>query len=134
MADRLADHTPGAFALFLDNQRLQAFCAAAEGSSQAQAPVDLFVREGGSAGGSGAAARAQWRRVTGAASATGSTGGTSLRVEGTGGWEALRKRFLNVYSARLHQRLCDFDEHLDDLSCDYTNEGLLGPSTQLLVR
>jgi hypothetical protein len=49
-------------------------------------------------------------------------------------WGDLQRRLVNARAARLHRQLVDFDEHVDDVSRDYTNPGLLGEATQTLVR
>jgi hypothetical protein len=39
-----------------------------------------------------------------------------------------------VHAKGLHHQLADFDEHLDDISRDYLNAGLLGTDTAVLAR
>ena len=53
---------------------------------------------------------------------------------GGGGWAPLRARFLNLFAAGKHRGLVDWDEHLDDVSADWTNAELLGADTKLLSK
>lgn len=119
VADRLSERqAPGAppfFVALLDSQRLARFSR--EGG--AEQPLLLLLREGGKAG--------AWKRVA-------DGGGGGIGLSGGGGIDALRARWLNLHAAGRHRLLVDFDEHLDDVSADYTNPGLLGADTALLAR
>jgi shikimate kinase len=41
-----------------------------------------------------------------------------------GGWAVLRETIGRLLAQRLHTTLADFDDHLDDLSKDWTNPQL----------
>jgi hypothetical protein len=120
----MADRQPGTALLLLDNPRLAAFsgaaAAAAEGGGGSGCPLDLLLRDGAGSGAKGGA----WRRAG---------GGSWPAVEGGGGWDAVRKRYLNLFAAGKHRALVDFDEHLDDVSRDFLNAGLFAGS-ELLTR
>jgi hypothetical protein len=145
IADRIAERLPSGSAptvvLVISNPRLARFSGVIGGA-------------GGGGGGSGGAAAA------GAAAAAGTTDAapcpfdvysgsgwsrlppSSLSLsaaEGAAGtapasWPSLQRRWLNARASRLHRSLVDFDEHIDDVSRDYTNPGLLGEATRTLVR
>jgi hypothetical protein len=126
IAERIAARQPLAAALLVDNAKLAAFSR--QGANEP--PFALLLREG---------AAGKWRTAPAAATAAGGDGGSSgssLCISTPGSsWEALRLRFLNAHAKGLHGRLADFDEHLDDVSRDYTNAGLLAaPSTLQLTR
>jgi hypothetical protein len=124
----MAERQPDACVLLLDNPRLAAFSgaaaaavAAADGGGTSGAggggPLDLLLRDAAGGGARGGA----WRK------------GGGVGVEGGGGWDAVRKRYLNLFAAGRHRALVDFDEHLDDVSRDFLNAGLLAGS-ELLQR
>ncbi len=114
IAERIAERRPGAAALLLDAPAL----AAMSRTGGSEPPLVLLARD--TAGGG-------WRRVP--------HPGPPELIVSTGGWEALRPRFLNAHAAGLHTELADFDEHLDDVRRDYLNAGLLShPSAELLSR
>jgi hypothetical protein len=136
IAERIAERRPGggaaAVVLAVNNPRLARFsgvvgggggksassgAAAAAASSEPPCPFDVYAAPG-------------WQRVGGA----GSSASSPLRLDGPASWQGLQRRFLNARDARLHRRLVDFDEHVDDVSRDYTNPGLLGEATRTLVR
>jgi hypothetical protein len=117
IADKLAERQPDSFVLALNNQKLAAFSR--QGSTEA--PFDLMLRES-------SAAKGSWKKVP-----AGSTAG-SLAVAAGSSWEQLRARFLNMHGKGQHAQLADFDEHLDDISKDYTNQQLFSQATGLLER
>jgi hypothetical protein len=117
IADRLADRQADAFMAVLDNQKFAQFSR--QGSNES--PFELMLREGTGPKGS-------WKKVANASS------GGGLELPASSSWEQLRTRFLNAHAAGLHGQLSDFDEHLDDISKDYLNVGLLGPETAVLTR
>jgi hypothetical protein len=134
IADKIADKAPAACIIALSSSKLAAFCGVQqERSSQQQqqqqpvpstgagqsAPFDLYLRD--PSGG-----RSSWKVVQQSAE--------SAPLSVSGGAEALKKRFLNLLFSSRHLEVADFDEHLDDLSRDYTNKQLLGAATQLLSR
>jgi hypothetical protein len=143
VADRIAERSPGACALVLENSRLAAFTGAAAAAAAAESggggsggggdpppPLELLLRDpsasasggGGGAKGGGGGSGA-WRRP-----APGGPGGLSA---GGGGWGAVRKRYLNLFAAGRHRAVFDFDDHLDDVSRDWLNAGLLDGSALL---
>lgn len=111
IAERIAERQPGGFVLLLDNAKLAAFSR--QGS--AEPPFELLLRDGAAKGG--------WRNAPVVAAAAAS-GGSGLAVADGGSWEGLRARFLNAASKGLHSSVADFDEHLDDVSRDFTNPQL----------
>ena len=113
IADRLAERQPDSFVLAVNNQKLAAFSR--QGSSEP--PFELMLRES-------SAVKGSWKKV-----APGSLG-----LPPGSSWEALRARFLNLHAKGQHAQLADFDEHLDDVSRDYTNPHLLSGATALLER
>jgi hypothetical protein len=113
IADRLAERQPDAFVVMLNNEKLAAFSR--KGSTEP--PFELLLREGSSAKGS-------WKKAS----------SDSLGLPGSSSWEGLRARFLNMYSKQQHSQLADFDEHLDDISRDYTNQQLFSRATGVLER
>lgn len=116
IADRLAERQPDSFfVLAVNNQKLAAFSR--HGSSDP--PFDLLLRES-------SAAKGSWKKA-------GSPAG-SLDLAAGSSWEQLRARFLNMHAKGQHAQLADFDEHLDDVSKDYTNSGLFSTATSLLER
>jgi hypothetical protein len=132
IADKIADKAPAACILALSGSKLAAFCGVQpDRSSQQQqgqqqqpaagrsVPFDLYLRD--PSGG-----RSSWKVVQQ------NTETPSVAV--SSGTEALQKRFLNLLHSSKHLEVADFDEHLDDLSRDYTNKQLLGAATQLLSR
>lgn len=126
IADRIAERQPGACLLVLDNTKLEAFSR--QGSSTP--PFDLMQRES-------SAPKAAWKRVQPAAADgdSGSSSGGGLGLSpASSSWEQLRARFLNLHAKGVHARLADFDEHLDDVSRDYTNQQLFSGDTALLTR
>jgi hypothetical protein len=125
IAERIAERQPGGegFLLALDNAKLAAFSR--QGSSEP--PLELLLREPSAPAGS----KGGWRRAP--AAAAGSSGGLVLSSGGSS-WEALRLRFLNAHAKGLHGRLSDFDDHLDDVSRDYSNAGLLASAGDMLSR
>jgi hypothetical protein len=122
IAERIAERQPDAFMLSLDNPKLAAFSR--EGSSET--PFELLLRESGPKGGS-------WKKVA-PGSGAGSLGIAAAGGSSSSSWDSLRARFLNVHGKGLHHELADFDEHLDDISRDYLDVGLLGSDTALLAR
>ncbi|WIA11820.1 hypothetical protein OEZ85_011910 [Tetradesmus obliquus] len=122
IAERIADRQPEAFMICLDNPKLAAFSR--EGSNEP--PFELLLREAGPKG--------SWKKVP-AGSAAGSLGIAAGGGGSSGSsWEGLRARFLNAHARGMHHELADFDEHLDDISRDYLNAGLLGSGSQLLLK
>lgn len=117
IADRLAERQPETFVLAVNNQKLAAFSR--QGSTEP--PFDLMLRES-------SAAKGSWKKV-----AAGSSAG-SLGLAASSSWEQLRARFLNLHAKGQHAQVADFDEHLDDVSRDYTNPHLLSGATALLER
>lgn len=115
IADRLAERQPDSFVLAVNNQKLAAFSR--HGSSDP--PFELLLRES-------SAAKGSWKKA-------GSPAG-SLDLAAGSSWEQLRARFLNMHAKGQHAQLADFDEHLDDVSKDYTNSGLFSTATSLLER
>lgn len=115
IADRLAERQPDSFVLAVNNQKLAAFSR--HGSSDP--PFELLLRES-------SAAKGSWKKA-------GSPAG-SLDLAAGSSWEQLRARFLNMHTKGQHAQLADFDEHLDDVSKDYTNSGLFSTATSLLER
>jgi hypothetical protein len=145
IADRIADRQPAACVLLLDNIQLASFTGAAAAAAAAAGGAGGGSNSGGGGGGGGGGAvaagggqplelllrepsakGAAWRRVQQQA------GGGGLAAGG-GGWGAVQKRYLILFAAGRHRALADFDDHLDDLSRDYLNEGLLDGS-ELLTR
>lgn len=117
IADRLADRQQDSFVLVLNNQKLEAFSR--QGSSEP--PFDLMLRES-------SAVKGSWKKVAG-----GSTAGTLALAKGSS-WDQLRARFLNLHAKGQHATLADFDEHLDDVSKDFTNQQLFGADSGVLER
>jgi hypothetical protein len=117
IADRLAERQPETFVLAVNNQKLASFSR--QGSTEP--PFDLMLRES-------SAAKGSWKKV-----AAGSSAG-SLGLAASSSWEQLRARFLNLHAKGQHALVADFDEHLDDVSRDYTNPHLLSGATALLER
>lgn len=100
--------------------------AAASASSELPCPFDVYAAPG-------------WQRLGAEAlslapSSSSSSPSPSPSSSSPSSWAGLQRRFLNARAARLHRRLVDFDEHVDDVSRDYTNPGLLGEETRTLVR
>lgn len=117
IADRLAERQPDSFVLAVNNQKLAAFSR--KGSSEP--PFELLLRES-------AASKGSWKKVS-AGSAAG-----NLDLTAGSSWDQLRARFLNMHAKGQHAQLADFDEHLDDVSKDYTNQQLFSQATGLLER
>lgn len=119
IAERIAERQPDAFIVLMDNQKLAELSRAGSNDS----PFELLVRESSAAG--GPKGGSSWKKV-----AAGSTNGSLAFAKGSGSsssgsWEELRMAYLNLYSKGVHQQLADFDEHLDDITKDYLNKGLL---------
>jgi hypothetical protein len=143
IAERIAERRAGAVVLALNNPRLARFSGAVGGGGGGggAAAGEAAAAAGAGEGGKASAdeppcpfdvyAAPGWQRVGAAADA-------ALRLDGdassSSSWAGLQRRFLNATRARLHRALVDFDEHLDDVSRDYTNPGLLGEATRTLVR
>lgn len=117
IADRLADRQPDCFVLALNNQKLEAFSR--RGSTDP--PFELMLRES-------SAVKGSWKKVP-----AGSSAG-ALELAAGSSWEQLRARFLNLHAKGQHAHLADFDEHLDDVSKDYTNRQLFSKGTGVLER
>lgn len=140
IADRICERQPGACVLLLDNVKLATFsgaAAAADGGDDSGSggdllsgggPLELLLRDNQGSGVKGGA----WRKVQQQHKDGGGEGSGGLTVGG-GGWDAVRKRYLNLFAADKHHEVADFEDHLDDLGRDYLNKGLLEGS-ELLVR
>lgn len=113
IADKLAERQPDSFVVMLNNQKLAAFSR--QGSTES--PLELMLRESSSIKGS-------WKKS--------SSGSISLPSGSS--MDAVRARFLNMFSKGQHAQLADFDEHLDDISRDYTNRQLFSGATGVLER
>eukprot|EP00879_Flechtneria_rotunda_P020813 GHRR01021910.1.p2 GENE.GHRR01021910.1~~GHRR01021910.1.p2 ORF type:complete len:104 (+),score=37.76 GHRR01021910.1:489-800(+) len=100
----------------LDNQKLEKFSR--EGSHDP--PFSLYLRDA-------SGPKSSWKKVQ-------QTISSGLSVAGDNSWEQLQARYLNMHQAGKHKQLADFDEHLDDLSQDYTNAGLLTSATEVVKR
>jgi len=157
IAERIAERRPPgsgpSVVLALNNPRLARFSGFAGGGGGG----------GGDGGGGGGAAvivggdppcpfdvyaGPGWQRVPSAAGAAGggpdhpSPSFPPLRLalaspsssSSPSSWRGLQRRWLNCRAARLHRSLADFDEHVDDVSRDYTNPDLLDEATRTLVR
>jgi hypothetical protein len=111
IADKLAERQPDAFVVTLNNEKLAAFSR--RGSTEP--PFELLL-SGGTKG--------SWKKAV----------SDSLGLPGSSSWEGLRARFLNMFSKQQHSQLADFDEHLDDISRDYTNRQLFSDATGVLER
>lgn len=125
IADRLHDKQPSSVVLLLDNKKLGTFCttptpltatssqtpsSAGHEFTATECPFELFVRDGSKG----------WRR--------GSTDAALITVGGSSNsWSGLRGEFLAMFKAQQQRDLCDFDEHLDDVSRCFFNVGF--PST-----
>lgn len=140
----MAERQPATCMLLLDNMRLASFSGASVAAAEAAdsgggaaatravsaggAPLELLLRDAQGAGVKGGA----WRRVQQQGGGSGDGAAAGLVVEG-GGWEGVRKRYLNMFAAGRHRELVDYEEHLDDLGRDFLNPGLLAGS-ELLAR
>lgn len=94
VADRIVDRRPGGVALLLDNKKLETFC------KQGINPFDTYSKDGAKG----------WKRDPAEA----------LQLRGE--WKALHEAFLAMFGTQRHRDLVDFEEHLDDVSKDYTNK------------
>ncbi|KAG1671973.1 hypothetical protein FOA52_013345 [Chlamydomonas sp. UWO 241] len=101
IADGVASKHPGSVLVLLDNKKLGVFLA--QGSAGVPHPFELFTHEGKG-----------WKREVPEA----------FTVGGSGGAENLRESFSGMLRACSHRALADFEEHLDDVSKDWTNPRL----------
>jgi hypothetical protein len=95
IADGVASKHPGSVLMLLDNKKLAVFLGqGSEGGTSH--PFELFTHEGKG-----------WKREVPEA----------LAIDGSG----LRESFSGMLRACSHRALSDFEEHLDDVSKDWTN-------------
>lgn len=100
IADKLASKQPSTVVLILDNKKLASYMGGEAGSG----PFELFTRDGAKG----------WHR-------------SSQQVQVSDGtWSSLLSDVSGVLRRRLHATLADFDDHLDDVTCDYLNPQLQG--------
>ena len=99
IADKISAKQPSAVVLLLDNKKLGAFVAGEDAQ-----PFELFSKDGSKG----------WKReVPG-----------TVRLQGGSSWKALQSEFSSLRRQRLHETICDFDDHLDDAQKDYMNPSL----------
>lgn len=95
IADRIAQKQPAACAIQVDNAKLGAFF-----SQETDDVLQLWLRDGSN----------NWKS---------STGAFHLKSQG------LASQYQQLHASQAHKRLHDFDEHLNDITKDWLNDGLL---------
>ncbi|KAK9806329.1 hypothetical protein WJX72_010436 [[Myrmecia] bisecta] len=99
IADRIQQRTPPACAVLVDNEKLRLFCRGEQVDV-----LSLFLREGSRG----------WSRAT-------ANNAGKLAIRGGG---LAPDAFLASHGKGVHEQLCDFDDHLNDIRKDWTNKKL----------